>query len=59
MSASSDYQPFRAILWMTFSGLLFVGVTALVKYLGTGVPAAEAAFLRYALGLVLLVPMIP
>ena len=59
MSAPSDYQPFRAIIWMTFSGLLFVGVTALFKYLGTGVPAAEAAFLRYALGLVLLLPMIP
>ena len=59
MGTPSDYQPFRAILWMTFSGLLFVGVTALVKYLGTGVPAAEAAFLRYALGLVLLLPMIP
>ena len=59
MNRPSDYQPFRAIMWMTFSGLLFVGVTALVKYLGTGVPAAEAAFLRYALGLVLLLPMIP
>ena len=44
--------------WMLLTGLLFVGVTAIVKTLGTGIPAAEAAFLRYATGLVFLVPMI-
>lgn len=59
MNVQTDHQPLRAIIWMTFSGLLFVGVTALVKYLGSEMPAAEAAFLRYALGLVLLLPMLP
>lgn len=44
---------------MLVTGLLFVGVTALVKYLGPEVPAAQAAFLRYALGLVFLLPMLP
>ncbi len=43
---------------MVVTGLLFVLVTALVKYLGPRIPAAEAAFLRYALGLVLLIPML-
>jgi drug/metabolite transporter (DMT)-like permease len=38
---------------------LFVAVTAVVKYVGDGLPAAEAAFLRYLLGLVFLIPMIP
>lgn len=42
---------------MVVTGLLFVCVTALVKALGTRLPAAESAFLRYALGLVYLLPM--
>lgn len=43
---------------MVVTGLMFVGVTAVVKYLGQDVPAAQAAFLRYVLGLVFLIPMI-
>ncbi|CUJ90114.1 carboxylate/amino acid/amine transporter [Shimia thalassica] len=46
------------VFWMLITGLCFVAVTALVKYLGPRVPAAEAAFLRYLLGLVFLLPMI-
>ena len=44
--------------WMLLTGLLFVGVTAIVKHVGSGIPAAEAAFLRYALGLVFILPML-
>ncbi len=43
---------------MFVTGLCFVAVTALVKYLGDRIPPAEAAFLRYVLGLVFLIPMI-
>jgi drug/metabolite transporter (DMT)-like permease len=43
---------------MVLTGILFVGVTALVKVLGTRVPAPQAAFLRYAMGLVFLLPML-
>lgn len=43
---------------MMLTGLLFVGVTAVVKHLGDAVPAAQGAFLRYILGLVFLIPMI-
>lgn len=52
-------RPVVAILWMLLTGLLFVAVTAIVKYVGSGIPAAEAAFLRYALGLVFILPMVP
>ena len=46
------------ILWMLLTGLCFVGVTALVKFLGPRIPPPEAAFLRYLLGLVFLIPML-
>ena len=46
------------VVWMLLTGLCFVAVTALVKYLGTRIPPAESAFLRYLLGLVFLVPML-
>ena len=46
------------MFWMVVTGLQFVAVTALVKLLGTRIPAPEAAFLRYVLGLVFLVPVI-
>ena len=43
---------------MVLTGLLFVCMTAIVKHVGARIPAAEAAFLRYAMGLPFLVPMI-
>lgn len=51
-------RPIAGILWMIVTGGLFVCVTALVKYIGDAVPAAQSAFLRYILGLVFLLPMI-
>ena len=51
-------RPLAGILWMMLTGVLFVCVTAVVKHLGDSVPAAQAAFLRYLLGLVFLIPMI-
>ena len=58
MGVSHHSQSITGILWMFVTGLCFVGVTALVKYLGSGMPPAQAAFLRYLLGLVFLVPML-
>ena len=52
-------NPMVGVGWMIITGILFVGVTALVKLAGTRIPAAESAFLRYVLGLVFLIPMIP
>lgn len=54
-----DAKPLTGIMWMLVTGLCFVAVTALVKYMGPRVPPAEAAFLRYFLGLGFLLPMIP
>ena len=54
----SPHRPIAGILWMMLTGIMFVCVTAIVKHLGSDVPAAQAAFLRYLLGLVFLIPMI-
>ncbi|MGH1578393.1 DMT family transporter [Planktotalea sp.] len=51
-------RPLLGVFWMIVTGLCFVAVTALVKLNGPRIPAAEAAFLRYALGLVFLLPML-
>jgi drug/metabolite transporter (DMT)-like permease len=56
---SAPKNPLIGVGWMIITGILFVGVTALVKLAGTRIPAAESAFLRYVLGLVFLIPMIP
>ena len=58
MSDVKVSPPIVGVFWMIVTGSLFVAVTAVVKYLGTAIPAVEAAFLRYALGIVLLVPML-
>ena len=52
-------RPVVGILWMFVTGLCFVAVTALVKYLGTDVPPTQSAFIRYFMGLLFLVPLLP
>jgi len=52
-------RPVWGVIWMLVTGLCFVAVTATVKVVGHGVPPAQAAFLRYVLGLVFILPMIP
>lgn len=51
-------SPLVGMAWMLGASSCFVMVQALVKHVGSGVPAAEAAFLRYILGLVFLIPML-
>ncbi len=46
----------QGILWMVLTGLMFVGVNILVKTMGPRLPAPEAAFLRYAIGSLMLLP---
>lgn len=58
MTQQAQARPGWGVFWMVLTGAQFVGVTALVKFLGTRIPAPEAAFLRYAYGLVFFVPMI-
>ncbi|MEM7269896.1 MAG: DMT family transporter [Pseudomonadota bacterium] len=45
-----------AVAWMLVTGFLFVAVTGIVRYLGSDMPAAEGAFIRYAIGLAMISP---
>jgi drug/metabolite transporter (DMT)-like permease len=54
--AASD-RTVEGILWMLATGVLFVAVTGIVRHLGSDLPAIEAAFLRYVIGLILILPM--
>ena len=58
ITTEAESNPLRGILLMGVTGLCFVAVTALVKFLGDSMPAAQSAFLRYLLGLVFLLPML-
>jgi len=42
---------------MLVTGVLFVGVTAIVKYIGSDLPPAQTGFLRYFIGTIILIPM--
>ncbi|EEE39030.1 Integral membrane protein DUF6 [Rhodobacteraceae bacterium KLH11] len=57
MTAPTDQnRPLAGMFWMLAAGLSFVGMNALVKVLGTSMNPIQAAFLRYVLGLVFLLP---
>ncbi|MFN3292873.1 MAG: DMT family transporter [Gemmobacter sp.] len=56
MTESALNRPVAGVLWMLASGLSFVGVTGIVRYLGTDLPAAQSAFLRFAWSFVFLLP---
>jgi drug/metabolite transporter (DMT)-like permease len=55
--SSSRFSPTaRGIGWTVVSGLLFVGVTATVRHVGSDVNPVQAAFIRYAFGILLMAP---
>ena len=56
-AAAPAGAPLAGLAWMVLTGLCFVAVTAVVKHAAQDLPAAQAAFLRYLLGLVFLVPV--
>ncbi len=43
---------------MVLSSILFVGMTGIIRHLGSGLPAVEAAFIRYFLGSLMILPMV-
>ena len=56
--ALTGTNPWAGIGWMALTGLMFVAVTGIVRYVGSDVPAPEAAFIRYVIGLVLMLPFL-
>ncbi len=48
----------KGIAWMVVTGLLFVGVTGIVRHLSSDMNPIQAAFIRYALGLVIMAPVL-
>jgi drug/metabolite transporter (DMT)-like permease len=46
----------QGITWVILSGMLMVGLTAIVRHVGQDLPPVEAAFLRYLTGTMLLLP---
>ena len=56
LAPPASTRPVVGVLWMLASGLSFVAVTGIVRYLGTDLPAAQSAFLRFAFGVVFLLP---
>ncbi len=43
---------------MITTGLLFVCVTGIVRYIGSDVPAPQSAFIRYMIGLIMMLPFL-
>ena len=56
---AENMRPVEGVLWMLATGLSFVGVNGIVRYLGTDLPVAQSAFLRFAFGVLLLAPVLP
>jgi drug/metabolite transporter (DMT)-like permease len=55
---SDGKSPWVGIAWMVLTGILFVCVTGIVRYLGSRIPAAESAFIRYCFGIVMMSPFL-
>jgi drug/metabolite transporter (DMT)-like permease len=56
IAAPAPDRTLEGIGWMLLTTVLFVCVTGIVRYLGSDIPAVEAAFIRYAIGLALVLP---
>lgn len=56
MTVQDQSRPIAGILWMLVTGLCFVVVTGVVRHLGTGLPAAQSAFIRFLYGILFLAP---
>ena len=55
---AARHDTLHGIAWMVLTGILFVFVTGIVRHLGSDMPAIEAAFIRYAIGLALITPVL-
>jgi len=57
-SALQNSTTLQGIAWMVVSSFLFVGMTGIIRHLGSNMPAIEAAFIRYFFGTLLILPMV-
>jgi drug/metabolite transporter (DMT)-like permease len=60
MRSLAEHKPesvLSGIAWMVGSTLCFVCVIAFVRHVGTAIPAVQAAFIRYGLGILLFLPL--
>lgn len=48
----------KGMAWMLASSILFVGMTGIIRHLGSDLAAPQAAFIRYAFGTLLLAPFL-
>lgn len=53
-----ENRTLQGVCWMMLTSFLFVAVTGIVRHLGSDMPAIEAAFIRYAFGVVLIMPLV-
>jgi len=53
-----DSKTLQGIAWMILAGFLFVGMTVIIRYLGSDIPAVEAAFIRYFIGSLIILPVV-
>ncbi len=54
----SEGRNLAGVMWMVASGLAFIGVNGIVRHLGTELPSAQGAFLRFLFGVILLSPVL-
>ena len=54
--APAPYDPIAGVIWMLGSGACFVALTGFVRYVGTDLPAVQAAFLRFGFGIFFVAP---
>lgn len=59
MHQSSSDTVIAGIGWMVLTTFCFVAVTGIVRYVGSDIPAVEAAFIRYIIGVLLFLPFMP
>lgn len=59
MTVLEHKRHLEGVAWMAASGLAFVGVNTVVRGLGTELPAAQSAFIRFAFGVLFLLPVMP
>lgn len=48
----------KGMAWMLLTSVLFVGVTGIVRHLGSDMSAPQAAFIRYGFGVMLMIPVL-